>query len=71
MQVLEKETEDGHQFAEYQVDIELKEGINRLTVHLEISPMGFGFTALLCEELGDGLFDILYSVDLDTQEVMA
>ncbi|MFC1715554.1 DUF362 domain-containing protein [Candidatus Poribacteria bacterium] len=70
VQVLEKETEDGHQFAEYRIDIELKEGINRLTVHLERSQMGFGFTALLCEELGDGLFDILYSVDLDTQEVM-
>lgn len=60
--VLTKETEDGHQFAECQIDIELKKGINRLSVYLERSEKGFGFTALLCDDLGDGLFDIEYQV---------
>ena len=60
--VLTKETEGGHQFAEYQIDIELREGINKLSVSLERSTKGFGFTALLCNELGDGLFDIEYRV---------
>ena len=62
-QILSKVTEDGHKFAEYQVEIELKEGLNRLSVHLEKSQSGFGFTAVLCNDLGDGLFDISYSVD--------
>jgi hypothetical protein len=60
--VLTKETETEHQFAEYQIDIELKEGVNRLSVYLERSEKGFGFTALLCDDLGDGLFDIEYRV---------
>ncbi|MBM3211511.1 DUF362 domain-containing protein [Candidatus Poribacteria bacterium] len=62
-QVLSKETETSHRFAEFQIDIELKKGNNPLTVYLEKSPNGFGFTALLCNELGDGLFDIEYSVN--------
>ena len=60
--VLTKKTEDGHQFAEYQIDIKLKEGINRLSVYLERSEKGFGFTSLLCDDFGDGLFDIEYRV---------
>ena len=60
--ILTKETEAGHQFAEYQIDIELKEGINRLSVYLERSENGFGFTTLLCNDDGDGLFDIEYRV---------
>ncbi len=60
--VLTKETEDGHQFAEYQIDIKLKEGINRLSVYLKRCEKGFGFTALLCNDEGDGLFDIEYQV---------
>ena len=63
-QVLKKETDKGHQFAEYKIDIELKKGTNRLSVYLERSQMGFGFTAVLCNELGDGLIDISYKVDL-------
>jgi len=62
--VLKKETENGHQFAEYQVDVELKEGVNRLSVQLKCSEKGFGFTAILCDELGDGLYDVSYSVDI-------
>lgn len=60
--VLTKETEVGHRFAEYQIDIEIKEGLNRLSVYLERSEKGFGFTTLLCNDLGDGLFDIEYRV---------
>ena len=60
--VLTKETGDGHQFAECQIDIQLKEGENRLSVYLERNEKGFGFTALLCDDLGDGLFDIEYQV---------
>jgi uncharacterized protein (DUF362 family) len=60
--VLTKENGDGHQFAEYQIDIELKEGVNRLSVYLERSEKGFGFTTLLCNELGDGLFDVEYRI---------
>ena len=62
-QALRKETEGGHQFAEYKIGIELKEGMNRLSVYLERGQNGFGFTALLCDDLGDGLFDIAYSID--------
>jgi hypothetical protein len=61
-QVLSKDTDTGHRFAEFRIDIELKKGDNPLTVYLEKSPNGFGFTALLCNELGDGLFDIEYSL---------
>jgi hypothetical protein len=60
-QVLRKETESGHIFAEYQIDIELNEGVNHLAVYLERSQAGFGFTALLCDDLGDGLFHIEYA----------
>ena len=61
-QVLRKETESGHIFAEHQIDIELNEGVNHLAVYLERGQSGFGFTALLCDELGDGLFHIEYAV---------
>ena len=63
-QILRKETEGGHQLAERQIDIELKEGVNRLSVYLERGQNGFGFTALLCNDLGDGLRDITYNVDI-------
>jgi len=58
--VLNKETEDGHRFAEYQNDIELKKGLNDLSVYLQRSEKGFGFTTLLCNDEGDTLFDIEY-----------
>ena len=60
IQVLTKDTETGHRFAEFQVDIELREGYNPLEVYLKKSQIGFGFTALLCNEIGDGLFDVEY-----------
>ena len=59
-EVLKKETEEGHRFAEYQIDIDLEEGINRLAVSLEQCEKGFGFTALLCDDEGNGLSDIEY-----------
>jgi uncharacterized protein (DUF362 family) len=60
--VLTKETEDGHRFAEYQIDIDLKEGINPLSVYLKKCEKGFGFTALLCSDEGDGLYNIEYRI---------
>ena len=59
-EVLRKETASGHEFAEHQVEITLQEGINPLRVYVEPSEEGFGFTALLCDPNGDGLFDVVY-----------
>jgi len=61
--VLQKETENGHRFAERQVEIQLETGANRLSVYVERGESGFGFTALLCNHLGDGLFDITYRAE--------
>lgn len=63
--ILTKENRDGHIFAEYQIDINLKEGINPLSVHLTRGDKGFGFTVLLCDDEGDGLYDIEYRVGKD------
>jgi len=60
--VLTKETENGHRFAEYKIDIALKEGSNLLSVHLKKCEKGFGFTALLCNDEGDGLYNIEYRI---------
>ena len=62
-QIFEKKTEDEHQFAQYKTDIELGEGVNHLAVYVEKSQSGFGFTALLCDDSGNGLRDITYSID--------
>ena len=62
-QILEKRTENEHQFAEFQTDIELVEGVNHLAVYVEKNQSGFGFTALLCNDFGDTLRDITYSTD--------
>lgn len=61
--VLMKETENGHRFAEYKIDIELKEGKNLLSVDLKRCDKGFGFTALLCNDEGDGLYNIKYHLN--------
>jgi len=60
--VVEKRIGSGHRFAEYKADVELAEGTNRLCVYLERSEKGLGFTALLCDDSGTGLFDIEYRV---------
>jgi len=68
-EVLKKETEDGHQLAECQTDIQLKAGMNHLSVYLERSDRGFGFTALLCDGEGDGLFDIEYRMQKRSNKI--
>ncbi|MBD3183778.1 DUF362 domain-containing protein [Candidatus Poribacteria bacterium] len=68
--VVEKNTSTGHIFAEYMVDIELKQGVNQLVVYTEKGEKGFGFTALICDESGDGLFDIDYSIDPSNREAV-
>jgi len=61
--VVEKEQGSGHEFAEFKVDVELAEGINRLEVQVEPCEEGMGFTALLCDADGYGLRDIEYRLD--------
>jgi len=63
--VLKKDTEDGHRLGECKTDIQLKEGMNHLSIYLERSDKGFGFTALLCDGEGEGLFDIEYRITED------
>jgi len=60
--VLSTEGSAGHRLAEHKIDITLKEGANRLLVTEERSERGFGFTTLLCNEFGDGLFDVSYRI---------
>ena len=60
--ILERATTDGHQFAEHQIPIVLTKGLNLLEIDLERGPEGFGFTALLCDALGDTLRGIEYRV---------
>nr|MBC8235892.1 DUF362 domain-containing protein [bacterium] len=59
---LSTESSAGHRLAEHKIDITLKEGANRLLVTEECSERGFGFTTLLCNDFGDGLFDISYRI---------
>jgi hypothetical protein len=61
--ILIKNTEDGHRFAECKADVEIKEGLNTLSIQLNRSDKGFGFTAILCNDEGDGLYDIEYRTE--------
>ncbi len=63
--VVNEKAPGGHRFAEHRADITLEAGSNSLTVEVEGCAHGFGFTALLCNELGDGLDGISYNVEDD------
>ena len=62
-EILRKETETGHQLAECQTDIELRVGSNSLSVWIERSVHGFGFTTLICDQFGAGLLEVEYALD--------
>ena len=61
--VLEEEAATEHRFAEHRADITLEAGPNLLVVEVEGRADVFGFTALLCNEEGDGMDGIVYVAD--------
>ena len=60
--VLAMAPEAGYRLGEQRVDISLRKGVNTLLLRAERDGDGFGFTALLCDEEGNGLYDIEYAL---------
>jgi len=60
--VLDMAPAAGYRLGEHKVDIALRRGLNALLLRVERGKDGFGFTALLCDEEGNGLYDIEYAL---------